>query len=97
MCHLGASCPLHSAGKLADAESMMLLKDFVNRLGCNNTRHEALPANMDADSRSSYIANSTIMGVDSADYVLLIGTNPRAEAPVYNARIRKVSLNGTKV
>lgn len=76
---------------------MMLLKDFMNRLGCDNTRHEALAVDMDADSRGSYIANSSVLGVDSADYVLLIGTNPRAEAPVYNARIRKATLNGTKV
>lgn len=86
-----------AVGKLADAESMALLKDFMNRLGCDNTRHEALPVNMDADSRGSYIANSAVLGVDSADYVLFIGTNPRAESPVYNARVRKAVLNGTKV
>lgn len=85
------------AGKLADAESMMLLKDMMNALGCNSTRHEALPEVTDADARGSYIANSTVLGLEAADHVLLIGTNPRAESPVFNARIRKATLNGTQV
>lgn len=85
------------AGKLADAESMMALKDLMNRLGCSNTQHEALPVDIDADARGSYIANSTIAGLEKADYVLIIGSNPRVEAPVYNARIRKMFLNGCKV
>jgi hypothetical protein len=89
--------PVHRAGKLADAEAMMALKDMMNRLNCNDTRHEALPVNMDADTRSSYIANSTVLGVDKADFILLIGTNPRVESPVYNARLRKMFLNGSKV
>lgn len=75
----------------------MLLKDLMNNLGCNSTRHEALPETTDADARGSYIANSTVLGLESADSVLLIGTNPRAESPVFNARIRKATLNGTQV
>lgn len=85
------------AGKLADAESMMALKDLMNRLNCDNTRHEALPADMDADTRGSYVANSGIPGIEESDCILLIGTNPRVESPVYNARIRKMFLSGTKV
>lgn len=75
----------------------MLLKDLMNTLGCNSTRHEALPDTTDADARGSYIANSTVLGLESADNVLLIGTNPRAESPVFNARIRKAVLNGAQV
>ena len=75
----------------------MALKDLMNRLNCNDTRHEALPVGMDADTRGSYIANSTVLGLDKADYILLIGTNPRVEAPVYNARLRKMYLNGAQV
>lgn len=41
------------------------------------------------DLRSNYIFNGTIAGIEQADFVLLIGTNPRYEAPVLNARIRK--------
>lgn len=76
---------------------MVMLKDLMNRLNCNDTRHEALPSTMDADARSAYIANSTVLGVDKADAILLIGTNPRVEAPVYNARLRKMFLNGAQV
>jgi len=44
--------------------------------------------------RPSYLFNTTIAGVEAADALLLIGTNPRWEAPVLNARIRKAWLNG---
>jgi len=43
--------------------------------------------------RSSYIFNSKIVGIEEADYLILIGTNPRFEAPVLNARIRKAWIN----
>ena len=76
---------------------MIALKDFMNKMGSSNTRHESLPNNMDADARSSYLANSSVLGLEEADMVLLIGTNPRVESPVYNARIRKMFLNGTQV
>lgn len=45
------------------------------------------------DIRSSYILNSKIVGVESADLVVLIGTNPRYEAPIFNARIRKAWIH----
>lgn len=76
---------------------MIALKDLMNRLGCNDTRHEILPVDTDADARGAYVANSGIAGIDEADYILLIGTNPRVESPVYNARIRKMFLAGTQV
>ena len=41
------------------------------------------------DFRSSYMLNSTISGVEEADVILFVGTNPRYEAPVFNARVRK--------
>ena len=41
------------------------------------------------DIRSNYLFNSTIVGMEEADLVLLIGTNPRYEAPILNARLRK--------
>jgi NADH dehydrogenase (ubiquinone) Fe-S protein 1 len=76
---------------------MILLKDLMNRFNCDNTVHESLPRTLTADTRSSYIANSSVLGLDKADFILLIGTNPRVEAPVYNARIRKMFLNGSQV
>jgi hypothetical protein len=50
-----------------------------------------------ADIRSTYVANTTVRGIESADAILLIGTNPRAESPVYNARIRKSWYDGAQV
>lgn len=85
------------AGKLADAESMIALKDLLNRLGSGNLMHEGGFPDMPADVRSTYLANSTVAGIDSADVVLLVGTNPRLEAPVLNARLRKVFLDGTQI
>ena len=74
------------AGKLADAESMMALKDLFNRLGSGNLLVEAGFPDLDADVRSNYVANTSVMGIEEADAVLLIGSNPRLEAPVFNAR-----------
>jgi NADH dehydrogenase (ubiquinone) Fe-S protein 1 len=76
-------------GGLVDAESLVALKDLMNRLGCETlATEEAFP--MDAsDLRSSYLLNTTIAGIEDADLVLLIGTNPRYEAPLFNSRIRK--------
>ena len=85
------------AGKLADAESMVALKDLMNRLGCGDLRHEAGFADLDADARSTYLFNSSLRGVDSADAILLVGTNPRKEAPVLNARLRAAAVSGTPV
>ena len=90
------------AGKLADAESIVALKDLLNRLGSGNTRHEDATHHADggdvsADSRAGYVAGSTIRGVESADLVLLVGVNPRVEAAVYNARLRKMWLDGLRV
>lgn len=86
------------AGKLADAESMTLLRDFMHRLGCGDLRVDGgLFPDMAADIRSNYLFNSTIKGVDDADAILLIGSNPRVEAPVLNARIRAAAQSDTKV
>lgn len=82
---------------MADAESLVALKDLMNRLGCGNLKHESGFNDLSPDVRSTYMANSTIARIDEADAILLIGTNPRTESPVFNARIRKAFLNGTKV
>lgn len=92
------------AGPMADVESMVCLKDLFNSLGSENLfTEQAFP--MPADLRSSYILNTGIAGIEEADVVLLIGTNPRLEAPLVNTRIRKsyihneleVALVGPKV
>ncbi|KAF9225039.1 Ndufs1, NADH-ubiquinone oxidoreductase 75kD subunit (775) [Gyrodon lividus] len=81
------------AGHLADTESLVALKDFVNRLGSDNLALDQVngnaPPSHGVDVRSNYLFNATIPGVESADAILLVGTNPRHEAAVLNSRIRK--------
>lgn len=85
------------AGKLADAESMVAVKDLMNRLGCGDLKHESGFQGLDPDFRSTYVFNSTVAGVDETDAILLVGTNPRTEAPVLNARILAIAKLGTPV
>ncbi|KAG9137588.1 hypothetical protein Leryth_019767 [Lithospermum erythrorhizon] len=77
------------AGKLSDAESMIVLKDFLNKMGSNNIWCEGNGPNPNADLRSGYIMNTSISGLEQADAFLLVGTQPRVEAAMVNARIRK--------
>lgn len=82
------------AGALVDVESLVALKDLVNKLDSEHvTTDVALntPAT-GLDIRSNYSFSSTIDGIDEADQILLVGTNPRHEAAVLNARIRKTWL-----
>jgi NADH-quinone oxidoreductase subunit G len=77
------------AGDMADAESMLALKDLMGALGSSNLDCRQGGAVFDTARRDYYIFNSTIAGIEEADALLLIGTNPRHEAPILNARIRK--------
>ena len=77
------------AGDLCDAESMLALKDLMAALGSKNLDCRQDGAKLDASRRDFYVFNSTIAGIDAADAVLIIGSNPRREAPILNARIRK--------
>ena len=81
------------AGDLCDAESMLALKDLLSALGSSNLDCRQDGVALDASRREFYLFNSGIAGIDEADAVLLVGTNPRREAPVLNARIRKRWLN----
>jgi len=76
------------AGNMVDAEAMFALKELMGSLGSANIDCRQDGAKLDAKSRASYLFNSGIAGVDVADAILLVGTNPRWEAPVLNARIR---------
>ncbi|KAL3702116.1 hypothetical protein R1sor_020138 [Riccia sorocarpa] len=81
------------AGKLSDAESMMALKDFMNRLGCERLWVEGNSEDTVADLRSNYLVNSTIAGLENTDACLLVGTELRIEAPLLNHRLRKAVRN----
>jgi NADH-quinone oxidoreductase subunit G len=78
------------AGDLAAAEEMFALKDLFARLGSRNIDCRQDGARLDTKlGRWSYLFNATIEGIEQADAILLVGTNPRVEAAVLNARIRK--------
>ena len=76
------------AGDLAAAEEMFALKLLTEQLGSPNIDCRQDGAKLDpALGRATYLFSSTIEGIDQADAILLVGTNPRHEAPVLNARI----------
>ncbi|WP_445678387.1 NADH-quinone oxidoreductase subunit NuoG [Radicibacter daui] len=77
------------AGNQADAESMLLLKELMQSLGVASIDCRQDGAKLDATTRAGYLFNTTIAGIEQADAVLLIGTNPRKEAAIINARLRK--------
>jgi NADH-quinone oxidoreductase subunit G len=82
------------AGNLADAESMLALKDLLAALGSENLDCRQDGAAADASRRDFYSFNSSIAGIEEAGALLLIGSNPRHEAPLINARIRKRFMAG---
>jgi NADH-quinone oxidoreductase subunit G len=78
------------AGDLCGVEEMFALKALTDRLGVANLDCRQDGSKLDPKfGRASYIFNSTIAGIDEADAIMIIGSNPRREAPVLNARIRK--------
>ncbi len=82
------------AGDLADVESMLALKEFFAAMGSKNIDCRIDGASFDASKRAFYLFNTSIAGIEEADALLIIGSNPRHEAPVLNARIRKRWLAG---
>ena len=76
-------------GDLADCEAMTVLKDLMAALGSPNIDCRQDGSKLTAEPRSSYLFNTTIQGIEDADFCLLVGTNPRLEASLVNARLRK--------
>ena len=82
-------------GDLAAVEEIFALKLLMEQLGVKNIDCRQDGAKIDpANGRASYLFNATVAGIDDADAVLIVGANPRKEAPVLNARIRKRWLAG---
>jgi NADH-quinone oxidoreductase subunit G len=77
------------AGDMADAEALIALKDLMTGLGSPNLECRQDGGKFDPADRGGYLFNSTIVGIDQADAFLIVGANPRWEAPLINARIRK--------
>jgi NADH-quinone oxidoreductase subunit G len=77
-------------GDLAAVEEIFALKDLMTRLGVANLDCRQDGAALDPKwGRASYLFNATIAGIEKADAVLIVGSNPRREAAVLNSRIRK--------
>ncbi len=83
-------------GDLVSVEAAFALKQLVEGLGgkveCRTDR-----TRLPLDARYSYVGNASVEDFDDAKFIQLIGTNPRDEAPVLNARIRKAWLKGAQV
>lgn len=81
------------AGELTDVETMVAMKELANKLGSENLALDqpsgSQPVAHGVDVRSNYLFNSRIWGIEDADSILIVGSNPRHEAAVLNARIRK--------
>ncbi|WP_292040390.1 MULTISPECIES: NADH-quinone oxidoreductase subunit NuoG [unclassified Brevundimonas] len=82
------------AGDLQDAESMKAVLDLFRALGSNNTDCRQDGAAIGGGPREGYLFNTSIQGIENADAILIVGANPRTEAPLLNARIRKAWLKG---
>ncbi|HZF77579.1 MAG TPA: NADH-quinone oxidoreductase subunit NuoG [Acetobacteraceae bacterium] len=82
------------AGDLVEVESAFALKQLMAALGSVNLDCRQDGAAISATRRDHYLFNTTIAGIDQADALLIIGSDPRKEAPVINARIRKRYVAG---
>ncbi len=82
------------AGDLQDAESMKAALDLFRALGSKNMDCRQDGSALGHGPRESWLFNSGLAGVEKADAVLIIGANPRTEAPLLNARLRKAWLGG---
>lgn len=82
------------SGDMADCESQLALLDLMRKLGSPHTDCRQHGEKLEAKTRGGYLFNTTIAGIDKADFILLVGTNPRWEAPIINTRIRKRTLAG---
>ena len=86
------------AGDLLAVEDMVAWRDLLGVLGSTRAECRQDGALLDpAQGRASYLLNSTIAGLETADAILLVGSNPRWEAPLVNTRLRKAVRRGAKV
>jgi NADH-quinone oxidoreductase subunit G len=86
-------------GDLINMETAYIFKEFFNKT-LNNFNIESRDSDiyLNTEKRENYLFNSTINGIEESDFIFLIGTNPRYEATILNARIRKAYLkNNTKI
>ena len=82
------------AGDQVETESLFALKELMTNLGSENLDCRQDGAKLDASCRGAYLFNTSIARIEEADAILIVGSNPRWEAPLVNARIRKRFLRG---
>ncbi|SLN42626.1 NADH-quinone oxidoreductase chain 3 [Roseivivax jejudonensis] len=92
----GAKKPVGLAGDLAPTEAIFAMKQLIESLG-GTTECRTDGAKLPAGNRSGYVGTATIEDLEFAKRVILVGSNPRQEAPVLNSRIRKGWLRGAEV
>lgn len=80
-------------GSLTSYDEAGAFKILLQKLGINNFECRVAAQKLDNNDKSSYIFNSQIANIEEVDQLLLIGVNPRKDAPILNARIRKAFLN----
>ncbi|MDC0627276.1 NADH-quinone oxidoreductase subunit NuoG [Candidatus Pelagibacter sp.] len=86
-------------GDLINMETLYIFKEFFNKtLGSQNIESRDNYSYLNPEKRENYLFNSSINGIEEADFIFLLGSNPRFEATILNARIRKSYLqNKTKI
>ena len=86
-------------GDLVNMETLYIFKEFFNKtLGSQNIESRDNHTYLNPEKRENYLFNSSINGIEEADFIFLLGSNPRFEATILNARIRKSYLqNKTKI
>ena len=83
-------------GDLVSVEATFALKQLVEGLG-GSVECRLDQAKLPSDNRSAYVGTASISDIDIAKTIYLVGSNPRDEAPILNARIRKAWLNGAEI
>jgi NADH-quinone oxidoreductase subunit G len=81
------------SGDLTDVETMLVVKNYLEAIGSGNFDCRQNGSKLSNENRAKYVFNTSISGIEEADHCLLIGCNPRYEATMVNARIRKAYLN----
>ncbi|MDB9795917.1 NADH-quinone oxidoreductase subunit NuoG [Pelagibacteraceae bacterium] len=76
-------------GDMASIETIFSFKNLLKKIGSNNFEFREKKIYIDPTNKMNYIFNSSIQSIEESDLILLIGTNPRHEATILNARIRK--------
>ena len=76
-------------GNMTSIETIFSFKNLLKKIGCNNYDFREKKIYIDPTDKMNYIFNSSIQSIEESDLILLIGTNPRHEATIVNARIRK--------